>query len=114
MRQFMGTFVVAALIVSPLLAAPAGKPKDLIVGKWQAGDMAAVLEFHKDGKLTVTAGGKKIEGTYKFTADDAMEVVLDFGKGDKKTQKLSKVKIENDELSTTDEMGKTEKFKKAK
>jgi uncharacterized protein (TIGR03066 family) len=92
--------------------------KDLIVGKWMPTKEKdkATLEFTKDGKVTITetVGDKKMEvtGTYKFIADDKMEVELSIGG---KTQKETlKVKVTKDELTTTDSMDKTDTFKRAK
>jgi uncharacterized protein (TIGR03066 family) len=126
MRIAYLTALVSVLALG-LLLAPAraddkkgDKPKDLIVGKWvpekvEKGQEGS-LEFTKDGKIVAkfTADGKTIEfgGTYKFTADDKMEIELEF-MGQKKKETLT-VKVTKDELITTDEKDKKETFKRAK
>jgi uncharacterized protein (TIGR03066 family) len=102
------------LLLGTAVASAQAKPQDLIIGKWSSTDPKdpGILEFTKDGKLLISAGQIKIEGTYKFNSDTEMEVALTFG-GETKKEKL-KVKVTKDELTTTDSGGKEDKFKRAK
>jgi uncharacterized protein (TIGR03066 family) len=113
---------IAALFALGLFLAPlqaADKPQDLIVGKWERKEdkVSVILEFTKDGKLKVKATGPdgqtfEISGTYKFTADDKMDVEMTFN-NEKKNESL-KVKVTKDELTTTDSSNKAETFKRSK
>jgi uncharacterized protein (TIGR03066 family) len=112
--------VSLALLVCllPLFAACGGsKPKDLIIGKWEAADekeKGVSMEYKPDGTLTVSMGPIKMDAKYKFTADEDMEVEMNMpGLKEPIKQKL-KVKVSKDEMSTTDEKGKVDKFKRAK
>jgi uncharacterized protein (TIGR03066 family) len=90
------------------------KPQDLIVGKWTPVNeekVKVVLEFTKDGKISVKAGGMAVnEGTYKFATDDKLEVEFT---GEAKKETLT-VKVTKDELTTTDSTNKKETFKRMK
>ncbi len=126
MRNLYLTGGLSVLAVAVLLAPAwaeekkADKPQDLIVGKWipaqEKDKEKGTVEFTKEGKvlLKLMEGDKKfdINGTYKFTSDDKMEVELDF-MGEKKKETL-KVKVTKDELTTVDEKDREEKFKRAK
>ena len=86
--------------------------KDKIIGKWKSVDEKdkGTVEFTRDGKMIMSAGGLEMKGDYKFTKDDEIEVSVDI-MGQKSTQKMT-VSITGDELTTTDEKKKTDKFKK--
>lgn len=96
------------------------KPKDLIVGKWEAqADEAKkmggmVVDFRPDSAMTMKMGKVSIDGKYKFVDDATVEVEMEmFGKKDSKKYKVEIVK---DEMTTTELDGKKEvsKFKKVK
>jgi hypothetical protein len=73
-------------------------------------------EYLKDGTLVLVLDGVpgEMKGKYKFLEEEVMEVALEIpGGAEKMTQKL-KVKIDKDELSTTDEKGTVDKFKRKK
>ena len=61
-----------------------------------------ILEFKKDGTLKVEAKkeGKAIDGKYKFTKDDEMEVEMTF-MGETKKETMT-VKVTKEELTTKD------------
>src|SRR5439155_19558011 len=121
----MGLVGIAWLVL--VMAAAAGaaekaedkadKPKDLIVGKWQPvkeDKHELILEFKKDGTLKVEAKkeGKAIDGKYRFTKDDEMEVEMSF-MGETRKDTLT-VKVTREALTTKDSKGKEETFKKVK
>jgi uncharacterized protein (TIGR03066 family) len=93
--------------------APSGKAGDLIIGKWQNlnENDKSVLEFTRDGSLLVTVpDGLPVRGTYKFLDTDRMQVELEVA-GMKITQKLT-VQVTSDQLTTTDEALKVDRFKR--
>ena len=111
-RCLVGMSAVVFLLVfctAPGSAAP--KNTDLIVGKWDPG-MNAVIEYKKDGTMSISVGKDKIDGKYKFLDEDTIEIELP-GKNGPRTNKL-KVAIKDDELTTTDPDGKTTRLKRVK
>ena len=96
------------------------KPKDLIIGKWEAqgeeqkkmGGM--VVDFKPDSSMTLKMGIVSIHGKYKFTDDTTVEVEIELP--NKTESKTMKVEIVKDEMTATDLDGKkaTTKFKKVK
>ena len=117
----MKQFVVAAFAFGLLVnvSGCGSSPKDMIIGKWEGSqkglddkDVAMTVEFMKDGKMKTSTGPLSIEGTYKFTDNDTIEMTMEF-LGQKKTLK-GKVKVTKDELEVPDEGDKTLKLKRAK
>lgn len=92
-------------------AAAAPKNAELIVGKWDIG-METVMEYRKDGTLSMVIGKIVVNGRYKFINDDTMEVEITLGDQTKKNQ--LKVSIKDDELTTTEANGKSNKLKRIK
>ncbi len=126
---------VAALAL--LISSCGNKPKDLIIGKWEATDDKdkGVVEFNKDGTFKITSGPFSMNGTYKFVDDNTIEMEMDnplAGGVDmpsvpggvkidlpKKITTKSKVKVTKDELTMTEldkdgKEGKTTKGKRVK
>jgi uncharacterized protein (TIGR03066 family) len=118
----MGLVGTACLVLVVTAAAGAAeeakdKPRDLIVGKWQPAKedkQEMTLEFKKDGtlKVEVKKPGIALDGKYKFTKDDELEVEMTF-MGETKKETMT-VKVTNEELTTKDSKGKEETFKKVK
>jgi uncharacterized protein (TIGR03066 family) len=122
----VGLCFVLVLGLSVTSAHAADKASDLIVGKWEPKDtkQKGTVEFiPKDAKNTTEGkvllkiedpAGKVIEvnGTYKFTGDDKVEVELNF-MGEKMKEEL-KVTVTKDELVTVDSKDKKETFKRVK
>jgi uncharacterized protein (TIGR03066 family) len=99
------------------------KNSELIVGKWSPDGPAAkgvTIEFTKDGKvkISIDAGGKAIaiSGTYKFPDDKTIEMTMEdpFGKGEKKSQKITVKSISGTEMVIVNPEGKEEKMKAVK
>lgn len=105
------------------------KPKDKIVGKWEAtdpkeaADAKTVFEFKPDGTMVMGMSmgpvNMNMNGKYKFTADDVIEMEIEPPaemKGAKKDAKKAKVEVTSDNLSMTsqDEKKETIKLKKAR
>lgn len=95
------------------------KTKDLIVGKWtlvkSEQEIKGTLEFTKDGKVKISftppeGEAVSVEGTYKVTAEDKIEVELE-SMEKKQTESLT-VKVTKEELTTTDSRGQTVTFKR--
>jgi uncharacterized protein (TIGR03066 family) len=114
-----------ALLLAPARAqekkedAKGDKPKDLIVGKWKHESENAkdiTLEFTKDGKILIKGelDGNVVNatGSYKFVADDKMDIDIEF-MGEKKQETLT-VEVTKDKLTTTDGKETKHTFKRAK
>ncbi len=101
----------------PPAVAAADKPKDLIVGKWTrvAADPneKGNVEFLTDGSVTMAMDGVLMKGKYKFLEDELVQLELTVEGQNLPAQKL-KVKVSKDELTTTDDMNRVDKFKRGK
>jgi uncharacterized protein (TIGR03066 family) len=114
--------VILALLVCvlPILGGcGSSQPKDQIIGKWQAveGDAKkgdTILEFKKDGSVSMTAGEGTVTGKYTFTQDDIVDVAFEF-MGRTEANKM-KVEFKGDEMTTTDQDAKkaVNKWKRVK
>src|SRR5947199_1452320 len=91
-----------------------------LIGKWEPKEKkegaSMVIEFAKDGKLTITVTGKgkevKIDGTYKV---DGNKLVTTLKVGDKeKTDASTVTKLTDSELTTKDEKGKEDTLLRVK
>jgi uncharacterized protein (TIGR03066 family) len=98
--------IVAVACVAVFVSGCGSSPKNLIVGKWEAGESSGKLtaEFMSDGKAKLTMLGQTLQGTYKLNGDD-LEWTLNG-----KTTKY-KVKVSTTEMELTDG-DKTIKYKK--
>jgi uncharacterized protein (TIGR03066 family) len=106
--------VLISLVVltnGPPAVAQGGKNKELIVGKWDIG-METIIEYRKDGTMTMTIRKVEINGKYKFVEDDTIEVEITFM--DKTKKNRLKVAFKDDEMTTTDPDGKTNRLKRVK
>ncbi len=83
-----------------------------LIGKWTVPGEKAQIEFAKDGKLTVTAEGIKVEGKYKLEKNK-LTVVMDFG-GKDQTEVMTVTSLSDDKLVTVDSKGKKEELTRAK
>ena len=85
--------------------------KDQIVGKWQEGkgDEAEVMEFTKDGTMTVSFGPISMKGKYKVENDGTLVTDMEspFDQAKTKTVKL-KASMSKDSLTLTNEEEKDE------
>ena len=99
-------FVALACFALSVSACSSG-PRDLIVGKWEAGQAGVKLtaEFAKDGKAKITIFGKTLQGTYKVNGGDELEWTVNG-----MTTKC-KMKVTATELVLTSD-GKTITYKK--
>ncbi|MBP3955258.1 TIGR03066 family protein [Gemmata sp. G18] len=120
MRTLLGLGIVLAVVCGANAADEKKLDEKKLVGKWEPvkpkkGE-AMVMEFTKDGKLTVTGdmGGKevKIEGTYKLDGDK-LTFALKFMDLDIK-ETVTLTKLTDDEMEGKDKDGKVESFKKVK
>ncbi|OAI51356.1 hypothetical protein AYO44_00675 [Planctomycetaceae bacterium SCGC AG-212-F19] len=107
----LATACLLLLVSSPIKSAQTGKAKDLIVGKWDIG-MNTVFEYKKDGTFVMTVGTVAINGKYTFVSDDTMEVEITVG--DKTRKNRLKVVIKDNEMTTTDPEGKSNKLTRIK
>src|SRR5262249_32317983 len=94
-----------ALFVS---ACSSSSPRDLIIGKWEAGEGPVKLtaEFSKGSAAKLTMMGKTFQATYKVNGDDELEYTV----GGATTR--SKLRVTSTELELTSKDGKTIKYKK--
>jgi uncharacterized protein (TIGR03066 family) len=124
MRAILGCGLAAMLMVSAGLSADDKKDEKIdakkLLGKWEPADnkkdTKLVIEFAKDGKMTISAdaNGKdiKIDGTYKLDGKK-LSIALSFG-GQEQKETLTILKLTDDELSTEDSKGKKESMKRIK
>src|SRR5262249_42745690 len=109
-RAAVLVFLVILVYAAPTVA-QGGKNKDLIVGKWDIG-METIIEYRKDGTMTMTIRKVEINGKYKFVEDDTIEVEITFN--DKTKKNRLKVAFKDDQMTTTDPDGKTNNLKRVK
>lgn len=121
MRTLLGVGMVLALAFGTTATAADEKfDSKKLVGKWEPAKPkkgeAMVMEFTKDGKLTVTGemNGKevKIEGTYKLDGDKLSFALKFMDIEIKETVTLTK--LTDEEMAGKDKDGKEESFKKVK
>lgn len=121
MRTLLGIGMVLVLALGTTATAADEKlDAKKLVGKWEPAapkkGESMVMEFTKDGKLTVT--GKmndkdvKIEGTYKLDGDKLSFALKFMDIEIKETVTLTK--LTDDEMAGKDKDGKEESFKKVK
>jgi WD40 repeat protein len=95
--------------------APPSPARELLVGKWESQDEKekGSLEFQKDGSVHMAmAGAPETKGTYKFLDENTIQLALPVPNGESVSQKL-KVQVGSDELVTTDESNKVDRFKRS-
>jgi hypothetical protein len=90
-----------------------GKIPKLLLGKWESVDpkQPGTVEFRRDRTAIVAMGDEpEIHGTFNALGEDVIEIHLDLG-GSPITQKL-KIRVGKDELVTTDEANKVDRFRR--
>jgi uncharacterized protein (TIGR03066 family) len=96
---------------SPAPPKPAGKAKELLVGKWESTEGEKdTLQFNADGSLVMGSAGIEQKGTYRLLGENEMEVTTELD-GKKETEK-KKFTVTKDELKTTDAQGQPYRFKR--
>jgi uncharacterized protein (TIGR03066 family) len=116
----MSVVLVAVVIVG----CGGSKPKDQIVGKWEATesvlgkDVKVVMEFTADGaaKMSMNAEGQEIpgpSGKYKFIDDNTMEIEYTED-GKTKKDKATIESISSEKVVMVGEGGKKKELKKVK
>jgi hypothetical protein len=93
---------------------PTLQPPKALLGKWEnVGEQdKGTLEFFADGRVAVVmAGAPEVKGTYRPLGDGVLEVKLPLPGGQTVTQKM-KFQVTGDELVTTDERDKVDRFKR--
>ena len=131
MRLFIAGLVIV-FFGSSLSAAPVPQDKDKeksnaekLIGKWKlsntSGDFpkdgTAIVEYTKDGKMTITItiGDNSVEMKGKYKLDkDKIDYTVKLPNGEDKTEILTIKKLTEDELVTTDPDDIKEEFKRAK
>lgn len=110
MRAILAGAAVAVLVVAVGGSAVGQDEKidgKLLVGKWtpQDKEKGIVIEFTKDGKLSVTAGkGFKLEGSYKLDGNK-LSMKVKFG-DDEKTKVRTVHSLTKEKMVSSDEGGK--------
>lgn len=120
MRKFALAMAACLIIVPGCEAKKPREPRYLIVGKWESTDPKAkgTHEYKSDGTLIVVqeVRGRKVEmiGSYEFIEDEVMVVEVDPGGGLPKMNQRIRVKITDDELTTTDDLNQVGTMKRVK
>jgi uncharacterized protein (TIGR03066 family) len=121
-------FATCAALAGNAAAVAQDKEKsnaEKLVGKWKltqtTGDFpkdgTAVVEYTKDGKMTITItiGDNTIEMKGKYKLDkDKIDYTVKLPNGEDKTEILTIKKLTDDELVTTDPEDIKEEFKRVK
>jgi uncharacterized protein (TIGR03066 family) len=110
MRALLGCTL--ALVACFGVSADDKKPDPIdakkLVGRWEAkGDEVGVVEFTKDGKVSITFGDKEevvAEGTYKIDGDKLTSTLKAGGMEIKVTRTVTK--LTDAELTMKDDRGK--------
>ena len=123
-RRTLVVVLLVGVLAGPglrTLAGPGapGPPGAALVGRWDPvdGKQRGTLEFTREGVLKVRSlepDGKeaRFEGSFKVVGEGKMEVELAYM--GVKTRHVLKYTCQGDELTTTDEKGTVEKFKRVK
>jgi hypothetical protein len=99
---------VSLLIALPILClgCPPTVPRQAIVGTWQTGikDKISTQTFSENGMWSFQVGKKKQTGTYKFIADNQIEIQVDVPSEAKPIVYKRKINFSyHDLLNTTEE-----------
>jgi uncharacterized protein (TIGR03066 family) len=100
----------------------ADKPQDLIIGKWigKSEDIQMVMDFRKDGTVTVALKSDKIavdfSGTYKFLDESTIQTTIDspIKKGEPKVDKLKIKSLDDTKFVFVGESGTEEPLTRVK
>jgi len=117
--------LVVGCVVLLLAGQTYGDAKDdaakLLVGKWETKqkvmdkEATAILDFSKDGKLSMKLTGPvdlSLNGTYKVIDEKTLEVTITFM--EKTMTEKSQFKVSKDTLELTGKDGKPQKFNRTK
>jgi hypothetical protein len=99
--------IVKYLIVILFLVACTTKPENAIVGKWKEIDKTDVMEFFKEGSVSVTDKDMSLVGNYKFVDDGRLRLEIVGLKS-----MIVTIKLTANELIFTETNGTTVKFKR--
>jgi uncharacterized protein (TIGR03066 family) len=122
MRMILGC-VLMAVMVAGVSADDKEEKIDIkkLIGKWKQKDATKgggkeVIEFAKDGKVSVSFGGKdkelKFNGTYKVEENKVTATMKEDGKEESKT--VTVTKLTDTELTLKDDRGEEETFLRIK
>ena len=121
---------VGTALAASAAPVPQGKEKstaEKLAGRWELvrssqgtpEGLTALVEFTKDGKMTVTFTPKEkgaetivLKGKFKVVEEKKIDYTLDTGEGGMKQEVLTINKLTDDELVTTDPDGIKEEFKR--
>jgi hypothetical protein len=105
MRTKLAIVMAACLVL--FVSGCGSSPKDLIIGKWEAGEggVKITAEFTKDSKANLIMFGRPVQATYNLTGDGELEWTING------TTTKSKVKITKTEMELTKD-GMTIKYRR--
>ena len=114
MQNMLRCLLFLALVV---VLGCGAKPKDLILGKWEAVDAKTPIksvEFLPDGALKLPTGFKGIvmEGKYKIIGDDRLEIEHTLPVVNVLKVSTFKMAITRDTLVVTDDQGTKHEYKR--
>jgi hypothetical protein len=111
MRRLVIWLIVAFILT--LLVSCAPKPEKAIIGKWSEIDGTEIIEFFKDGTLTVADEGMDMGGSYKFVEKNRVRVELG-GLGALAGPFVATVSISGNELTWTMPDGEVSRYKRVR
>jgi hypothetical protein len=76
MKNTKKTFKVLSILVICLLLISACSPKQKLIGKWQNEQSGEILEFFKDGTISMTTLGMSFTGSYSILDDTNLKITI--------------------------------------
>lgn len=76
MKKYEITFRIFSMLVICLLLISGCSTKQILVGKWQNEQSGEILEFFKDGTITMTTSGMSLTGSYAILDATNLKITL--------------------------------------
>jgi len=107
----IGVGIVVIIVVLVAIFSLGSAPEEAIVGRWrgtQGPDVAEIIEFFKDGTMSIVERGVPMGGEYKFINDTHLKTVVG------PMTIVFKVSISKNELTMVDPSGTVYKYRRVK
>ncbi|HKQ76358.1 MAG TPA: hypothetical protein VJ810_21870 [Blastocatellia bacterium] len=106
-RVLQSSIVVIAALIAIACSSKSANP---IVGKWKDVEKTAIVEFSKDGSLSISDAAFSMKGNYKFLDEGRVQVNIIGMEAMGPT--ILTVKFTGGELSLTDPKGEVSRYKR--